>query len=162
MEETWLTRYPDAVSVHLRQFPETPADWKVEAIAAEMAHLRKVRAVVTGALEVERREKRIGASLEAAPRVYIADPVLLGPAKAADMAELCITSAITIEAGEGPAGAFHLPEIPGVWVVPDKAAGTKCARSWRILPEVGQDLRYPDLSLRDADAVAYWDSTHGR
>ncbi len=162
MEETWTTRYPDAVSVHLRQFPETPDIWRNEDAAAEIAQLRKVRAVVTGALEVERREKRIGASLEAAPRVFIADPVLLGPAKKADMAELCITSSITIEAGEGPAGAFSLPEVPGVWVVPERAPGAKCARSWRILPEVGQDLRYPDLSLRDADAVAHWDSTHGR
>ena len=95
MEEAWLTRHPDAVSVHLRQFPDTPKDWKIDAIAAQMEHLRKVRAVVTGALEVERREKRIGASLEAAPRVFITDPVLIGPARAADMAELCITSAIS-------------------------------------------------------------------
>jgi isoleucyl-tRNA synthetase len=26
------------------------------------------------------------------------------------------------------------------------------------LPEVGSDPRYPDLSLRDADAVAFWDA----
>ena len=153
MEEAWLTRFPNDVSVHLRQFPETPKAWKADAIAAEMAHLRKVRATVTGALEIERREKRIGASLEAAPRVFIADPVLLGPAKTNDMAELCITSGITIEAGRGPEGSFHLAEVPGVWVIPEKARGKKCARSWRILPEVGHDPRYPDLSLRDADAV---------
>jgi isoleucyl-tRNA synthetase len=161
-EEAWLTRFPEAVSVHLRQFPETPPAWKLEAAAVEMERLRKVRAVVTGALEVERRERRIGASLEAAPRVFITDPVLLGPVKTVDFAELCITSAITVEAGEGPAGAFSLPEVPGVWVVPERAKGRKCARSWRILPEVGHDPRYPDLSLRDADAVAFWDQAHGR
>ncbi|HVY03583.1 MAG TPA: class I tRNA ligase family protein, partial [Caulobacterales bacterium] len=161
-EEAWLTRYPDAVSVHLRQFPHTPREWKIDAVAVEMERLRKVRAVVTGALEIERREKRIGASLEASPRVFIADPVLLGPVKTNDFAELCITSGVKIEAGEGPAGAFHLPEVPGVWVVPEKAEGRKCARSWRILPEVGHDPRYPDLSLRDADAVARWDAIHGR
>ncbi|MGE0044332.1 MAG: isoleucine--tRNA ligase [Hyphomonadaceae bacterium] len=162
MEEVWRTRYPESVSVHLRTFPETPADWKVDAIAAEMAHIRKVRSVVTGALEVARREKQIGASLEAAPRVYIADPVLLGPVKAVDFAELCITSAITIEAGEGPAGAFALPEVPGVWAVVEKARGQKCARSWRFTEDVGSDPRYPDLSARDAEAVAAWDAAHGR
>jgi isoleucyl-tRNA synthetase len=41
-----------------------------------------------------------------------------------------------------------------------RAEGRKCARSWRILPEVGADPRYPDLSLRDADAVAWWDARH--
>ena len=42
--------------------------------------IRRARRVVTGALEVERREKRIGASLEAAPVVHVADPDLLGGA----------------------------------------------------------------------------------
>jgi isoleucyl-tRNA synthetase len=71
------------------------------------------------------------------------------------------TSQATLVAGEGPAGAFRLPEVPGVAVEPQRAEGRKCARSWRILPEVGSDPRYPDLSLRDADAVAAWDATHG-
>jgi isoleucyl-tRNA synthetase len=45
-------------------------------------------------------------------------------------------------------------------VVFARAEGRKCQRSWRILPEVGSDPRYPDLSLRDADAVAAYDETH--
>jgi isoleucyl-tRNA synthetase len=28
-----------------------------------------------------------------------------------------------------------------------------CARSWKRRPDVGEDPQYPDLSLRDADAV---------
>ena len=48
--------------------------------------------------------------------------------------------------------------VAAVAVEPLKAEGRKCARSWRILPEVGSDPRYPDLSLRDADAVAAWDA----
>jgi isoleucyl-tRNA synthetase len=67
-----------------------------------------------------------------------------------------------LAAGRGPKDAFRLPEIPGVAVEPLRAEGRKCARSWRVLPEVGADPRYPDLSLRDADAVAWWDAAHGR
>jgi isoleucyl-tRNA synthetase len=37
--------------------------------------------------------------------------------------------------------------------VPVLASGQKCARSWRILPEVGSDPDFSDLSLRDADAM---------
>jgi isoleucyl-tRNA synthetase len=70
------------------------------------------------------------------------------------------TSQATLLAGEGPAQAFRLEGAPGVSVEPVRALGQKCARSWRILPEVGQDPRYPDLSVRDADAVAVWDATH--
>jgi isoleucyl-tRNA synthetase len=162
MEETWTSRYPDAVSVHLRQFPQTPDTWRDESAAFTMAQLRRVRRSVLGALEIERREKRIGSSLEAAPEIYIEDATIFAAASKADMAELCITSDATVKQGLGPGGAFRLDDAPEIAVVPKRAVGAKCARSWRILPEVGQDLRYPDLSLRDADAVAYWDSTHGR
>jgi isoleucyl-tRNA synthetase len=116
--------------------------------------------VVTGALEIERREKRLGAALEAAPRVHIADADLLAAFEGLDAAEVFRTSQATLVSGDAPAAAFRLMEVPGVAVEPLRAEGRKCARSWRILPEVGSDPRYPDLSLRDADAVAAWDATH--
>jgi isoleucyl-tRNA synthetase len=159
-EEVWSTRYPGAPSVHLRQFPAPGA--RDDEAAEAMEKLRRIRRVVLGALEVERREKRIGASLEAAPEIWIEDGDLLAAAQSADLAELCITSQARVKAGAGPADAFRLAEIPGVAVAPRRAEGKRCARSWRILPEVGQDSRYPDLSLRDADAVARWDKAHGR
>ncbi|WP_430423316.1 isoleucine--tRNA ligase [Phenylobacterium sp.] len=158
MEEAWTTRYPDAHSNCLRTIPITPAEWRNDAEAARWAKVQKVTSVVTGALEVERREKRMGAALEAAPKVYVADADLMSALEGLDAAEVFRTSQATLVAGEGPAGAFCLPEVGGVAVEPLKAEGRKCARSWRILPEVGSDPRYPDLSLRDADAVAAWDA----
>ncbi|OYU71292.1 MAG: isoleucine--tRNA ligase [Alphaproteobacteria bacterium PA2] len=161
MEEAWTTRYPDAVSNSLRVFPETPASWANPAEAGRWAKIQSVTSVVTGALEIERREKRMGAALEAAPRVHISQADLLAAFDGLDAAELFRTSQATLVAGEGPASAFRLSESPGVTVEPLKAEGRKCARSWRILPEVGQDARYPDLSLRDAEAVAAWDAARG-
>ena len=120
--------------------------------------MQQVTSVVTGALEVERREKRMGAALEAAPVVHVADAGLMAAFEGLDAAEVFRTSQATLVAGEGPAGAFRLSDIAGVAVEPLKAEGRKCARSWRILPEVGSDPRYPDLSLRDAEAVAAWDA----
>jgi isoleucyl-tRNA synthetase len=158
-EEAWLTRYPAATSNCLRVFPETPEAWRDEAEAARWAKVLQVLEVVTGALEIERREKRIGSALEAAPKVWL-EPALLEAFAGLDAAEVFRTSQATLAEGEGPAGAFRLPERPGVAVEPLRAEGRKCARSWRVLPEVGADPRYPDLSLRDADAVAYWDAHH--
>jgi isoleucyl-tRNA synthetase len=91
----------------------------------------------------------------------VADAALLAAFDGLDVAEVFRTSQATLVAGDGPIDAFRLPETPGVAVEPLRAEGYKCARSWRILPEVGSDPRYPDLSLRDADAVAAWDTTHG-
>jgi isoleucyl-tRNA synthetase len=160
MEEAWTTRFPDAGSNSLRVFPDTPEDWRDDAEAARWAQVQTVVAVVTGALEIERREKRMGGALDAAPRVWIADPELLAAFEGLDPAEVFRTSQAELVAGEGPADAFRLPETPGVAVAALRAEGRKCARSWRVLPEVGTDPRYPDLSLRDADAVAHWDRMH--
>jgi isoleucyl-tRNA synthetase len=157
-EEAWLTRYPDAQSVHLRQFPETPEGWRDDAAAEQMEMLRSVRSAVTGALEVARREKAIGSALEAAPRVFIADAALGKAVAAVDFAELCITSGVRIESGDGPADAFRLPEVPGVAVVVEKAPGVKCARSWKYFDPATADPRYPDITPRDAEAVAAWDA----
>ncbi len=154
MEETWLSRYPsNDDSVHLRQFPVIPQDWYNEALADKWKKIRQVRKVVTGALEIERREKRIGSSLEAAPAVYINDSALADALTGQDLAEICITSQIEVVSGMPDTDAFTLEDVAGVAVVTKLAEGKKCARSWRILPEVGTDTQYPDLSLRDAAAM---------
>ncbi|WP_370050748.1 isoleucine--tRNA ligase [Sinorhizobium fredii] len=152
-EEAWLSRNPEAVSVHLEQFPAVPAEWRNDALAEKWRKIREVRKVVTGALEIERKDKRIGSSLEAAPIVHIADPDLRAALDGQDFAEICITSAIEIDGAEGPAGAFTLPEVAKVGVVPKLAEGRKCARSWRITTDIGSDPLYPDVSARDAAAL---------
>jgi isoleucyl-tRNA synthetase len=104
-------------------------------------------------LEIERAAKRIGSSLEAAPIVYIEDAEVRLALEDIDFAEICITSDIEIRAGEAPADAFRLDDPPGIAVVPQRAAGRKCARSWKISPLVGSDPEYPDVTPRDAQAL---------
>ena len=160
-EEAWLARFgSDAGSVHLEQFPIIPPEWRDDELAARWAKIRRVRRVVTGALEIERAQKRIGSSLEAAPVVHVADPELRRLLADVDFAEICITSAITVTDGEGPAEAFRLDDVPGIAVVPAKAEGRKCARSWKISPDVGKDADYPDVTPRDAAALREWDARH--
>ncbi len=160
-EEAWLDRYPsEDGSVHLQALPETPAEWRDEALAARWQKIRRVRRVVTGALEIERAAKRIGASLEAAPTVFVADADLLSALDGIDLAEICITSAIEIVAGDAPPDVFRLDEIKGVAVRSNLAPGRKCARSWRVSPDVGMDGEYPDVTSRDAKALREWDAAH--
>ena len=106
-------------------------------------------------MEVERREKRIGSSLEAAPVVYVFDSEILKSMEGVDLAEIAITSQASIEEAVGPDGAFTLEDVNGVAVVPKKAQGEKCERSWKILPDVGSNPDYPTLCARDADTVAW-------
>ncbi len=159
MEEAWLERNPgEDVSVHLRQFPQVPTSWRDDALAEKWRKIRQVRRVVTGALEIERREKRIGSSLEAAPDIFISDEALFEIVKDYDWSEIAITSHAVLKQGEGPEDAFRLEDVSGVAVVPKPATGNKCARSWKILPEVGTDADFPDLTPRDAEAVRQFDA----
>jgi isoleucyl-tRNA synthetase len=115
-----------------------------------------VRRVITGAIEVERAAKRIGSSLEASPFVYISDPAIFRIVANIDLAEIAITSNAMITNDDAPENAFRLHDVPGVAVVVERAVGTKCARSWKILPTVGEDKEYPDVSPRDAQALREW------
>jgi isoleucyl-tRNA synthetase len=161
MEEAWLNRFPaDKGSVHLRQFPAIKDVWRDDALAEKWRKVRQVRRVVTGALEIERKERRIGSSLEAAPKVYVANNELRAALDGIDLAEIAITSGATLLPGEDTRQAFRLDEVPGVAVEFERAQGRKCARSWKILEDVGTDPEFPELSPRDAEAVRQFDARH--
>jgi isoleucyl-tRNA synthetase len=157
-EEAWLSRHAGEGSVHLQTFPEIPQAWRDDALAQKWERVRDVRRVVTGALELERAAKRIGSSLEAAPEIYVGDREILSALEGVDLAEVSITSAAKLIAKAPPASAFTLPDVPGVGVVPKLAQGRKCARSWRVVRDVGSDPQFPDLSARDAAAVREFDA----
>jgi isoleucyl-tRNA synthetase len=156
-DEAWAMYRPGGCpSVHLLPFPEHLEAFRDDALAAKWQTIRNVRRVVTGALEIERAAKNIGSSLEASPIIYVSDRAMLAKLFDVDLAEVCITSNYEVRESEAPPGAFRLSDVPGVAVVVEKAVGTKCARSWKILPSVGEDPEYPDVSPRDAQALREW------
>ena len=140
-EEAWAARFgdSDADSVHLQAWPAVSPDWLDPALAARMARLREARGTVTTALEAARRDGVIGASLQAG---VILPPALTELLDEAAWAEFAIVSAAT--PGATPGSALQVV----------KAAGEKCARCWKVLPEVGSVAAHPALCLRCADAVA--------
>ncbi|MEW6767324.1 MAG: isoleucine--tRNA ligase [Pseudomonadota bacterium] len=156
-DEAWTMYRPDAEpSVHLTTFPDKLDDYRDDTLAKKWETIRDVRRVVTGALELERAAKRIGSSLEASPLVYVADKKTFGILFDVDLAEVCITSNAMVTNETPPSNAFTLGDVPGIAVVVEKAVGQKCARSWKILPTVGEDPEYPDVSPRDAQALREW------
>ena len=167
-EEVFLARHPEKAdaSVHLELFPKVPAVWLDEALAADWDIIRHIRRVVTGAIEIERAAKRIGSSLEAVPTIYILPPdermfpgsedALQKLIKNIDIAEICITSNITIRFEEGPLEAFRLNDLPRIAVTCEKSRGRKCARSWKYFDPETADPDYPDVTPRDAKALREW------
>ncbi len=155
MEEVWLQRFPHELSsVHMMNFARALPEWRDDEIAKRWDVIRNVRSAVTGALEVQRANKVIGSSLEAAPDVFVKmESWQVDALKAVDLAEICITSGLTLHEGEGP---------EPVTVVFKKAEGTKCARSWKISKDIGSDKDFPDITPRDAEAVREWQTRFGK
>ncbi|WP_443646200.1 isoleucine--tRNA ligase [Candidatus Ponderosibacter sp. Uisw_141_02] len=139
-EEAWQSRHADLnQSVHLRSYDPVPADWHNDAVAAKWAQIRKARQVVMSALETARNDGKIGASLQATPMVYISADMQAAFA-GQDAASLFITSSATLSSDAAPDGAFRLDAIDDVAVVVAVADGEKCARCWKITPEVSADV----------------------
>ncbi|NNL73240.1 MAG: class I tRNA ligase family protein, partial [Silicimonas sp.] len=154
MEDVWLARFDgDESSVHLQDMPETPADWRDEALAAKWSGIRRTRRAVTAALEIQRRDKVIGASLEAAPVVHVEDADVVKALKTVQFDDICITSGISVTTDPAPNEAFRLPEVEGVGVVFETADGEKCQRCWKILPDVGTH-KHPGTCKRCTEALA--------
>src|SRR5579871_1120607 len=148
MEEAWTSRYGESAdSVHLEVFPATPSSWSDAKLIEKWNRIRVLRRVITGALEIKRRDKVIGASLEARPVLFVNedDAALFD---GVDLGELAITSGGKVSTHPAPEDVFRLPDVAGAAVAFHHAEGDKCARCWMILPEVGANPDYPELCKR--------------
>jgi isoleucyl-tRNA synthetase len=133
-EEAFCSRFGDDSSVHATLFPEIPDSWRNEALAETWEKIRTHRSNVTTAIELMRREKTIGASLQAIATLSPDAQSLLADTDA--WADICITSGATFASADSAT----------------LAAGAKCERCWRVLEEVGTQS-HPTLCIRCCDAV---------
>ncbi len=152
-EEIWLCRYPgERSSVHLRDFPEVPEEWTDDMLAKRWETVRHIRRVVTAALEIQRKAKIIGSSLEACPTIYNVDEGALEGLRHLDFADIFITSDYEFSKESPPDDAFSLPESPGIFVSVALAKGRKCERCWKYLCDVGTHA-YADVCQRCNDVL---------
>ena len=165
MEEAWATRYPDGGSNCARVIPETPVAWQDPSEKTRWKAIERVLLVTNGALEIDRREKRIGTGLDAALTVYVTDEQIAFAFEGFDqqeIADIFRVSQVQLVQGSPPADAFRMSDVINVAaVVQPITDNPKCARSWRRVPDVGSDPAYPGLSARDAEAVRWWDTQRG-
>ena len=159
MEEVWLERFPgEESSVHLVDMPETPAAWLDEDLAAKWAYIRHVRKSVTEEIEIWRQEKKVGASLEVKPTVhFLGDKVmfeelLADKMSAEDFADVCVTSAAAFSTEYPPEVSADDRPVPSRAIRLEKADGEKCARCWKVLPDVGSHAT-PGVCGRCDEAV---------
>ncbi len=135
-EEAWQSQVNDIEnSVHLRSYDAVPPEWYDEKVGSRWAAIRRARAVVTSALEAARNDGAIKGSLQAAPIVHVSNEIAALFA-GEDAAALFITSGAHITDAAAPGDAFRVEGIDDVVVAFAVADGEKCARCWKITPEV--------------------------
>ncbi len=140
-EEAWCARFGEPDSVHLQQFPDVPAEWRDDALAARWETIRAIRRRITVPIEEARRANTLGSSLQASVTLPLNDEhtSLLNQDQ---WAEIAIVSDVRVVSDASEPMATIRP-----------ASGSKCARCWRVLTEVGQQPTHPALCERCADAV---------
>jgi len=154
-EEIWQTM-PEAckkslktTSVHLVAFPEAESIWTNADLAQRWDQLLEVRIAVQGELEKQRRDKVIGAPLEA--RVELEanpDKYELLKRHEQDLSALFIVSQATVER------VTNLPHHQDFRVRKvGKASGAKCERCWNYRPAVGTFSDHPTLCDRCLEAI---------
>jgi isoleucyl-tRNA synthetase len=127
-EEVWGTRFPDAGSVHLLEWPEVDPTWADARLAEQWAELRVLRQIVSAEIEPKRRDKEIGSSLEAKVAIGLPDDRDRPNVTHDELTELLIVSDAVIETtAHGPVAVVHRSDYH------------KCGRCWRLLPEVDAD-----------------------
>lgn len=140
-EEAWCARFGENGSVHLQLFPEIPQAWQDKRLASRWQQIRVDRGVITFQADRARKERGFGSSLEMKVRLSLAsDDRLLTED---EWAEVAIVSAVEFQE---PDGEYTEATI-------ERAPGKKCARCWRVLPEIGLQPNHPALCARCADAV---------
>jgi isoleucyl-tRNA synthetase len=158
----------DEDSVHLGSFPEESKKvWMDKSLAEHWENLLTVREEVARALEKERKEKRIGSSLEASVRLYakgsswnVAAENFNGypfykllEEKKGFLPSLLIVSQVDIFPWENKPEGVPDTTIDGIAVQVLPARGTKCGRCWCYREDVGRNPAYPELCARCAEAV---------
>jgi isoleucyl-tRNA synthetase len=151
-EEIWRF-LPEAVregslSVHLASLPHADPGWSDQKLGQRWEEILKVRSAVQSKLEEQRREKVIGASLEA--KVLIEanlDRYEFLKEYEDQLPSVLIVSQVELKK------VTHLSQSPDFAVTIQRADGAKCERCWNYLPSVGKDAGHPTLCHRCIEAI---------
>jgi isoleucyl-tRNA synthetase len=126
-EEVWSTRFPDAGSVHLLEWPEIDSGWQDDALDAQFTLVRKLREEAYLKLEELRRAKTVGSFLEAQAAITTAHGDRIAALAGLDLAELLLVADVAITLGDTESLTVAKADLP------------KCARCWRHLPDVNAE-----------------------
>ena len=156
-DEIWKSmphdRSADPENVLFNEMPKATGVQADEAFIATWDKIHMLRDDAKKALELARKDKVIGSSLDAKVQLYCASDELYGFVKSveADLAAVLIVS--QVEVLRDGTGVFAGEEIPELSITVSHADGEKCARCWTYSNTVGEDPNHPDCCHRCAEVL---------
>ncbi len=148
---------PMEKGIYLKQFPADAEFSFDEQMMKKWDDLIKVRAEITKALEIARREKVIGHPLEAEVLVNVdGERGEFFQAEWNVIQEISIISQLSRLTDDTPEKGvrFESEEMPGLIVQVQPAPGSKCERCWTRSASVGKNEVHPTICDRCASVVA--------
>ncbi len=137
-------------SVFLSDFPEADPGLIDKELEAKWEDLSKIRSEVNRALEIKRREKFIGNSLEARVDIYAGERSyrLLEQYLSFLPALFIVSQAGIFNFPDAPDAAYKGAEPDDIAIVVERAEGDKCRRCWNRDTSVGRHDSHPGLCER--------------
>jgi isoleucyl-tRNA synthetase len=155
-EECWSYLADDGESVHLQDFPEVNSAWLNDSLDERWARLMEIRGEILKNLEIARKEKVIGHSLDSLVEVYASgDSYTFLSNFEAQLDDICIISAVALYGDDTPVpeDAVAGETTDKIHIRIAKAPGEKCPRCWHYRTTIGDDPEYPEVCAQCAAAL---------
>jgi isoleucyl-tRNA synthetase len=139
-EEAWQSRLGKDTSVHNQNFPKVNDNWKNSEIFSKWEHLKLIRKAVNGAIEIERKNKLLGSSLEASVEIYFKDKNVINQININDLENISIVSKLSISQANNVEDYFQSNELSDVGIKIKRVSGEKCNRCWKYFDKLSHNI----------------------
>lgn len=150
-DEIWqyMTGKERPLSVHADLFPPLNEEYRDTELAERWEEIISIRKEVTKVLELARKEKSIGHSLDAAVRLGLSHELAdkLAP-YVNQLRSIFIVSSVDLAEIDQVEGGYESETIPGLKVKVSPSSDPKCERCWIHDPSVGDDKNHPNTCER--------------
>ena len=150
-DEIWqyMTGKERPLSVHADLFLPLNEEYRDTELAERWEEIISVRKEVTKVLEIARKEKRIGHSLDASVELGLSSELAEKLAPYVDqLRSIFIVSSVDLAEIDQVEGGFESETVPGLKVKASPSSDPKCERCWIHDPSVGDDKNHPNTCKR--------------
>ena len=150
-DEIWqyMTGKKRPLSVHADLFLPLNEEYRDTELAERWKKIISVRKEVTKVLELARKEKRIGHSLDASVELDLSPELAEKLAPYVDqLRSILIVSSVDLAEINQIDGGYESETVPGLKVKVSPSSDPKCERCWIHDPSVGDDKNHPNTCKR--------------